>query len=78
VTVPVAESAATYVINKGTPIEETYECVFRGSTLVSLRGGPAAKVNDFPIYRGREALRTDQALMKKATRFVADRQFTAW
>jgi len=77
-TFPVAESAATYVINKGTPIEETYECVFRGSTLVSLRGGPAAKVNDFPIYRGREALRTDQVPMKKATRFVADRQFTAW
>ena len=78
VTFPVGESAATYVINKGTPIEETYECVFRGSTLVALHGGPAAKANDFPIYRGREALRTDRAPMKRATRFVADRQFAAW
>jgi hypothetical protein len=78
VTFPVGESTATYVINKGTPIEETYDCVFRGSTLVSLRGGPAARANDFPIYRGREALRTAQAPMKKARLFVADRQFTAW
>jgi hypothetical protein len=78
VTFLVTERADSYVINKGTPVEETYDCVFRGSTLVSIRGGPERKAGDFPIYRGREALRTGRVPLKHVTRFVADRQFTAW
>ena len=78
VTFPIAENTYAYVINKGTPTEESYGCVFRGSTLVSICGGPALRANDFPLYRGREALRTDRAPLKQVTRFVADRQFAAW
>jgi len=75
---PVTENTATYVINKGTPIEETYACTFRGSTLVELRGGPAPRANDFPLYRDRDRLRIAEAPQRSTTRFVADRTFTAW
>ncbi|MEI7551720.1 MAG: hypothetical protein WCL24_05270 [Verrucomicrobiota bacterium] len=78
VTFPIAEHAYSYVINKGTPTEEAYDCLFRGSTLVSIHGGPALRTNDFPLYRNRELLRTNRAPRKKVTRFVAQRQFTAW
>jgi len=78
VTFPVTEQTYAYVINRGTPVEEAYSCVFRGSTLVSLQGGPELKPNDFPLYRDRDRLRTPRAPLRRVTRFVADRIFTAW
>ncbi len=78
VTFSIHERPASYVINKGTPAEESYDCIFRGSTLVSIRGGPELKVGDFPIYRGRESMRTDQKPTIKVTRFVAERRFAEW
>jgi len=78
VTFPVNERSYSYTVNKGTQIEESYDCVFRGSTLVSIKGGPEPRFNDFPIYRNRELLRIDKAPMKKVTRFIADRRFAEW
>jgi len=78
VTFPIGEASAIYTINKGTPIEETYECCFRGSTLVELRGGPEPRNNDFQLYRNRARLRTTQAPMKQASWFVANGTFSDW
>lgn len=77
-TFPIHERTETYVVNQGTPVEETYDCVFRGSTAVSVRGGAGLKPNDLPLYRGRDSMRTSQVAMKKTSCFVADRQFTEW
>ena len=78
VTFPIAERTYTYVVNRGTPVEESFECGFRASTLVSLRGSAELKSNDFPLYRDRESFRTDQAPMKPTTRFVAAGRFADW
>ena len=78
ITFPIHERTETYVVNQGTPVEETYECVFRGSTAVSVQCATALKPNDFPLYRGRESMRTSQAPLKKTARFLAERRFAEW
>jgi hypothetical protein len=75
---PVTERTFEYTVNKNTPVEDSYRCVFRGSTLVEISGGRAPEVYNLPIYQGRAGLRSDTAPMKKKTIFIADRSFGNW
>jgi hypothetical protein len=77
-TFPIHERTESYVVNQGTSVEEAYQCLFRGSTAVSVQCASALKANDFPLYRGRESMRTTQAPVKKVARFLAERRFAEW
>jgi len=78
VTFPIHERTETYVVNQGTPVEETYECQFRGSTAISVQGASPLKTNDLPLYRDRDSMRTTLAPVKKSARFLAERRFGEW
>jgi len=78
VTFPIHERTETYVVNQGTPVEETYECQFRGSTAISVQGASPLKTNDLPLYRDRDSMRTTLAPVKKSARFLAERRFGKW
>jgi len=78
ITFPIHEHSHAYVVNRGTPAAETYDCTFRASTLVAIHRESAPMPNDFPLYRNRDALRTPAATVKKITRFVGDHAFTEW
>jgi hypothetical protein len=73
---PVRETTASYTVASRTQDERTYWCVFRGSTLVDISPRDETPTS-YPLYL-REDLRADQAPMKRATRFVADKTLLHW
>ena len=75
-TFPVEETSARYTVAARTPAEEAYACTFRGSTLVDISPRDDAPTS-YPLYR-RDHLRGNEAPMRQAERFVADRAISHW
>jgi hypothetical protein len=73
---PLKETTARYTANAGTRFEQTYTCIFRGSTLVDISPRDQ-RPTSYPFYL-RGHLRRDTAPMKKVTHFVADRIIRNW
>jgi hypothetical protein len=75
-TFPVGESAASYTVNSGTPMEQTYRCVWRGSTLVDISPRDEAPTS-YPLYQ-RAGWRAAVAPRRIARRFVAGGELRRW
>jgi hypothetical protein len=73
---PVPETTTTYTVNARTRAEQTYKCVFRGSTLVDISPRDNAPTS-YPLYQ-RDHLRPGAAPVRTADRFVADRTIARW
>lgn len=76
VSFPVKETAASYTVNSRTSDEQTYKCVFRGSTLVSILPEDD-QATSYPLFM-RENMRSNTAPLKKVTRFIPERIITRW
>ena len=73
---PIQERSAEYTANSRTPMEQTYKCTFRGSTVVDISPRDSSPTS-YPLYV-RQHMRTDKAPMKKTSRFVAERTISRW
>jgi hypothetical protein len=73
---PVKETTATYTVNAGTPWEQPYTCVFRGSTLVDISPRDMSATS-YPLYQ-RSAMRQSEAPRQQVQRFVPDGLVRNW
>lgn len=68
---PIKETTTSYTGNSRTKDEQTYKCIFRGSTLVDISPRDDSPTG-YPLYL-REHMRKDKAPMKKIKRFEPDK-----
>ena len=73
---PVPRTTTRYTANSKTEMEQTYTCVFRGSTLVDISPRDDDPTS-YALYL-RDHLKTDNVALKKITRFVPDRTIQRW
>jgi hypothetical protein len=73
---PVKETTATYTVNAGSPWEQPYTCVFRGSTLVDISPRDLSTTS-YPLYQ-RSFMRQSTAPRGQVQRFVPDRVVHNW
>jgi hypothetical protein len=74
---PVPQTRTRSTVCAGMPGKErTYQCDFRGSTLVDI-GPRDANPANYPLYL-RDHMKADRAPMRERERFFPERMFTDW
>jgi hypothetical protein len=74
---PVKETVNKYTVNAHSPIEQTFTCTFRGSTLVDIAPRDD-KPESYPLYLRDHLKSAGLAPLKYVQRFVAERTVRNW
>jgi len=73
---PITQTTSSYTVNARTDDQQKYTCTFRGNTLVDIQPRDNAATS-YPLYL-RDHLRTGEAPLRKAARFVPEKLISRW